>query len=237
MQNIRIDLTHVANMDPMATGHRVATPRRFVPPPFILDQVTAGLREYSSVATRPGAAILGDLLSPRSHKPAISFVGAIKKAVFPPSRDVTVAFGPGFSTDSVITVGASGGVYGWYKAAGLGADIGLYGTWNVGVTSNVSFAVQGIVTYMWCDAPTYFFGDCILVGVDLSTGPTGIGAVSGYLIFTNPVAGPLYFVGISFGIGIGWSVAPIDVTVQFTRTYKGASTHVGGRGAASRPRL
>ena len=59
---------------------------------------------------------------------------------------MTVGIGPGFSTASVVTFGASGGAYGWYKAAGLGAEIGLYGTWNVGVTSNVSLAGQVSVT-------------------------------------------------------------------------------------------
>src|SRR5262249_22463714 len=113
-----------------------------------------------------------------------------------------------------------------YKGSGLGAEIGFYGTWNVGLTSNMSFAGQIGVTYMWCDAPTYFFGDCIIVGVDLTILPTA-GAVSGYLIFTNPAAGPLYFVGISYAIGLGWSVAPIDITVQFTRTYKGPSANIG----------
>jgi hypothetical protein len=222
-------------MDPLAMGQRVVRPPRLFVPPLLLDALKGGLREYSATPGRTGAAILGDMLNPSSRKPTISFLGAIKKAVFPPSRDVTVGIGPGFSTASVITVGASGGVYGWYRAAGLGAEIGLYGTWNVGVTSNISFAVQMSVTYMWCDAPTYFFGDCIVVGVDLSTGPTGIGAASGYLIFTNPAAGPLYFVGISFAIGIGWSVAPIDITVQFTRTYKGPSTQISAAGFARRP--
>jgi hypothetical protein len=99
----------------------------------------------------------------------------------------------------------------------------------------MSFAVQVSLTYMWGDAPTYFFGDCIVVGVDLSTGPAGIGAASGYLIFTNPAAGPLYFVGISFALGAGWSVAPIDITVQFTRTYKGPSTEFGAAGFVKRP--
>jgi hypothetical protein len=201
----------------------------------MLDTLKGGLREYSSTLTRPGAAMLGDLLDPRSRKPAISFLGAIKKAVFPPSSDVTVGIGPGFTGAIVITGGFSGGVYGWYKAAGLGAEIGLYGTWNLGVTSNISFAGQMSVTYMWCDAPTYFFGDCIVVGVDLSMGPTGLGAASGYLIFTNPAAGPLYFVGISFALGIGWSVAPIDITVQFTRTYKGPSAAIGAAGFAKKP--
>ena len=88
---------------------------------------------------------------------------------------------------------------------------------------------------MWSDAPTYFFGDCIVVGVDLSTGPTGIGAVSGYLIFTNPAAGPLHFDRISFAIGLGWSIAPIDITVQFTRTYKGPSTQISAARFARRP--
>ena len=204
-------------------GQRVVRPPRLFVPPSLLDGLKGGLREYSATPGRPGAAILGDMLNPSSRKPTISFLGAIKKAVFPPSRDVTVGIGPGFSMASVITAGVSGGVYGWYKAPGLGAEIGLYGTWNFGVTSNLSFAFQMSVTYMWCDAPTYFFGDCIIVGVDLSTGAAGVGAASGYLIFTNPAAGPLYFVGIDLGIGAGLGVAPIDITVQFTRTSKGPS--------------
>src|SRR5262249_53215357 len=143
--------------------------------------------------------------------------------------------GPGYSTASVISVGAGFGVYAWYKAAGLGAEIGLYGTWDVGLASNLSFAVQMSVTYMWGDAPTYFFGDCIVVGVDLSMGASGCGAFSGYLIFTNPVKGPLYFVGLTFAAGIGFSVVPVDITVQFTRTGKGTFMTIGGAGLATKP--
>jgi hypothetical protein len=233
MENIRIDLSRVADMDPLAMGQRVTRPPRISVPPSLLGTLKGGLRQYSATPTRPGAAMLGDMLNPRSRKPKINFLGAIKKAAFPPSNDVTIGIGPGFSTASLISVGAGLGVYGWYKAPGLGAEIGFYGTWDVGLASNLSFAVQLSVTYMWCDAPTYFFGDCIVVGVDLSVG--GTGAYSGYLIFTNPARGPLYFVGLTFAAGAGFSVAPVDITVQFTRTYKAASMTVGGAGLAKKP--
>jgi hypothetical protein len=235
MQDIRINLTRVADMDPIAMGQRVTRPGKVAVPSIMQNTLRSGLREYAATPTRPGAAIVADLASPTSRKPRIDFVGAIRKAVLPPSSDVTIGIGPGFSVATGIILGASGGVYGWYKAAGLGAEIGLFGTFNVGMVSNMSFAVQMGLTYMWGDAPTYFFGDCIIVGVDLSTGPAGAVALSGYLIFTNPVAGPLYFVGIAFAAGVGWSVAPIDVTVQFTRTYKGASTEIRSLGYGKRP--
>src|SRR5262249_8448715 len=106
MQDIRIDLSRVADIDPLAMGQRVTRPPRISVPPSLLDTLKGGLRQYSATPTRPGAAMLGDMLTPNSRKPRITFVGAIKKAVFPPSKDVTVGIGPGYSTASVISVGA-----------------------------------------------------------------------------------------------------------------------------------
>ncbi len=117
MQNIRIDLRAVADLDPMKMGRLATLPSRIAVPPNLKEPMTRSLNAYSSSPGRPGAPILADLLSPTSRKPRIDFLGALRKAVFPPSKDVTVGIGPGFSVASAVVVGASAGVYGWYKTS------------------------------------------------------------------------------------------------------------------------
>lgn len=211
MDRIRIDLTAVADIDPLEIGR----PARILPyrhPSFGSETaLEAVLRAYSAMGLT-GAPIVRECLD-FSHNPhaVTSFVGTIRKAPVRPHRDWTIALGPSVSAAAGGGIAASGGLYFWNKAPT--GEIGLFGSLSVVSVTNVGASIVGQATYYFGSAPVCLAGTSLVVGVDVGGKVVTGGA---YLVFsTSPAA----LIGISFALGVGASMLPVDFTVQLSQTW------------------
>lgn len=211
MDRVRIDLTAVADIDPLDIG-RPARISPYRPPTFGSETaLEAVLRAYRALGLA-GSSIVGECLD-FSHNPAASttFVGSIRKAPVRPHRDWTLALGPSVSAAAGGGVAASGGLYFWNKSPT--GQIGLFGSLSVVSVTNVGVSIVGQATYYFGSAPACLAGTSLVVGVDVGGKVITGGA---YLIFsTSPAA----LIGISFALGAGASMLPVDFTVQLSKTW------------------
>jgi hypothetical protein len=173
-----------------------------------------------------GSHLVDDLLNVASPPTAtLSLAGKVPGALIPSSvTDFTVTFGPSASAGAVVALGASGGVYFWNKRPD--GEVGLFGSMSIGILGNIGFGVGGAITYLFGDAPTVLAGDAIVVSVDAGI---DVATVSGLLILNAP-PGTLWppaltgtwtpqIIGVGFGVSVGLSVLPADVSVMPSRTW------------------
>lgn len=211
MDIVRIDLTQVADIDPVELGQ----PVRILPyrPPAFGEQTTleALLRGYSATGM-PGSRPIAECLD-FSHNPGVrtSFVGGIRRAPVRPHRDWTIAVGPTWTGAVGGGASASGGLYFWNKPPS--GEIGFFGSLSIVSVTNVGVSLVGEATYYFGSAPACLAGTSLVVGIDIG-GKVITGG--GYLVFsTSPAA----LIGISFALGVGVSILPVDFTVQLSHTW------------------
>ncbi len=211
MDRVLIDLSAVADIDPLQIG-RPATLLPYRRPTFGSETaLEAALGAYCAMGMT-GAPIIRECLR-FSHNPGVplTFVGSIRKAPVRPHRDWTVALGPSVSAAAGAVAAASGGLYFWNKSPT--GEIGLFGSLSVGSVTNVGVSLVGQGTYYFGSAPDCLAGTSLVVGVDVGGKVITGGA---YLVFsTSPAA----LIGISFALGVGASMLPVDFTVQLSKTW------------------
>jgi hypothetical protein len=211
MDRIRVDLTAVADIDPLQIGRRAAISPYRPPTTGSETALEMALRAYCATGFS-GAPILRECLDFRRNPgAATSFIGSIRRAPVRPHRDWTIAAGPSLSGFAGAVVSASGGVYFWNKPPS--GQIGLYGSLSFGSVTNVGVSLVGQITYYFGSAPACLAGTSLVVGVDIG-GKVITGG--GYLIFSTS---PAELIGISFALGVGASMLPVDFTVQLSRTW------------------
>lgn len=212
MNQCRIDLTAVADIDPIKIGR----PARILPyqPPILGSQtaIETALRAYCA-AGFTGAPILQECLD-FAHDPRIrlTFVGSIKKAPVRPHRDWTIAGGPSVSGVVGAGAGAHGGLYFWNKVPS--GEIGWFGGISFVAATNIGVSLVAQVTYYFGSAPSCLAGTSLVIGVDIG-GKILTGG--GYLVIS--ASPPPRLTGISFALGVGASILPVDLTVQVSKTW------------------
>ncbi|MBL8308927.1 MAG: hypothetical protein JNL19_00750 [Burkholderiales bacterium] len=213
MDNVRIDLSAVADIDPEQIGRRAGiAPRR--PPAMGSETVLEGaLRAYAATGAT-GAGIVRDALAfSESPTTSVAFVGSIRRAPVRPHRDWTIAVGPSVSAAAGAGAGFSGGLYFWNKTPS--GEIGFFGSASFVAMTNIGASVVGQGTYYFGSAPDCLAGTSLVVGIDV--GPPGrIITGGGYLVFSP---NPVQLIGISFALGVGVSALPVNLNVQLSRTW------------------
>lgn len=175
---------------------------------------------------RIGSRLFDDLLDVATPPTAkLNLAGTVPGAVLPSAvTDFTVTFGPTATAGAGTALGASGGIYFWNKTPG--GEVGFFGSMSIGVLANVGFGVGDAITYLFGPAPTVLAGDAIVISIDAGI---DVATVSGLLILDAP-AGTLWppaltgtwtprIIGVGFGVSVGLSVLPVDVSVMPSRTW------------------
>lgn len=211
MDTLRVDLTRVADIDPIAIGR----PARISPyqPPTLGSEtlLETALRTYSATGLPASGAIRECLDFAHNPGARTSFIGSIARAPVRPHRDWTIAAGPSVTAAAGGGAGASGGLYFWNKPPS--GEIGIFGSLSIVSVTNVGASIVGQVTYYFGSAPSCLAGTSLVVGVDIG-GKVLTGG--GYLVFSTS---PAQLIGISVALGAGVSMLPVDFTVQLSRTW------------------
>jgi hypothetical protein len=210
MENIRIDVTGIADLEPK-NGHRVSIGSMQPSLPLESKALEAMLRTYVAACGADGqTGVIGGLLrAADTPSMGIQVVGNVAAAPVRVSKDWTGAVGPTVSGGAGGIVDLSAGVYYWNKP-----QFGFYGSIGVGSFTNVGISGGAQFTYYFGAAPDVLKGDCWVVGVEVSAG--GIYTGGGYALFS---ISPMNMIGISFMLGVGTSMLPVDVTVQYSHTW------------------
>jgi hypothetical protein len=210
-QNVRIDVTKVAGIDPRAIGTKTRIPRQRTNLPGEQSMIEAGIKAYAATHGT-GSGVLLDALDFKS-KPSLTVttVGSIAKAPTRPCTDFTIAAGPSISEGAGVSIDFAGGLYFWNKP--LGGEVGLWGSIGVGAITNVGASLVAQIYYLFGPAPALLAGESWLVGVDIG-GKLVTGG--GYLVFAD--SWPPQWIGVSFAIGVGVSILPYDIQIQGSHT-------------------
>lgn len=209
-KDVTIDLRAVSDID-ISTGKRTKFGQ--VQPSLELEsKVLEGtLKAYITAAGgNPHSKILKELIDfANSPSRAFNVLGSLKGAPTKPTRDFTISYGPSFAVGAGLMADVSFGLYFWNKP-----NIGVFGTFSRGYVSNMGASVVGQLTLLFGAAPDVLAGDCILFGIDVGPGTGWVLTGSGYIVLSTKFE----FIGISFALGIGCSVLPVDYTLQFAST-------------------
>ena len=213
MDRVLINLSAVADIDPLKIG-RPATLPPYRHPTFGSETALETVLGAYCATGMTGAPIIRECLN-FSHNPGVplTFIGSIRKAPVRPHRDWTIALGPSISAAAGGGGAASGGLYFWNKPPT--GEIGLFGSLSVVSVTNVGVSLVGQGTYYFGSAPDCLAGMSLVVGVDVGV-PGKVITGGAYLVFsTSPAA----LIGISFALGVGASMLPVDFTVQLSKTW------------------
>jgi hypothetical protein len=158
---------------------------------------------------------------------SISLLGAIPGVrIRSPSPDFTVAVGVTGSAGAGVQVGGGAGIYFWNKRPS--GEIGVYGSFSVGMITNAGLSIGDQIALMFGSASSVLAGDSISLGVDIDI---GFGSIGGQLILSAPPvsAGWPPTIGLSgwtpevIGIGltltVGISALPVSYSVMPGRTW------------------
>jgi hypothetical protein len=187
--------------------------------------IQTGLQAASYLTSSKTTGRIRSLLA-LATPPATSFsvLGSIPGLSIASSPHFTVTFGMGASAGAAFTAGAAAGIYYWNKAPY--GQLGLYGSISAGIATNAGASFGDYVTYLFGPAASVLAGDSIALSVDV-----GIGAftVTGQLILSAPpvtlwppsIGGGWtpQIIGIGFGLSVGISVLPVDISVMPGRTW------------------
>lgn len=217
-------------------------------PPGIGEEtlLRAGLEALSLVSTARGPAIhtlLGLAAPPVS---SLRLSGVVPGAFIRlPSPDFTITYGLSAGAAAIYAFSVGAGVYFWYKMPG--SEVGVYGSMNIGMMSNVGASAGVPVAVLFDKAPVVLAGNLITISIDIDIPPVTVG---GHLFLTAPpvtmpATGPLVttspasrivpgasvhprftvgawtpeIVGIGFMIGVGVSALPVSLAVMPGRTW------------------
>ncbi|HKP85583.1 MAG TPA: hypothetical protein VJZ26_05785 [Blastocatellia bacterium] len=208
MQDVRVDLTGVADLDP-SVGTKIHFPTQKPNLPAAESVLEAGLKVYSGTKL-PNAGVVKDFLDFKSSPNLrVNIIGALKRATVMASTHFTIAFGPSASAGAIVMVGLSAGIYGSNKP-----EIGVFGSFNYGAVTNAtaSFVHQGMILF---GIPSVVLaGETVCVGVHVG-GKVLTGG--GFLVFDDNKAHPK-LIGFGFEFGVGASVMPFDFTMTKSHT-------------------
>ena len=171
------------------------------------------LRSLLNIATAPVATM--------------SIAGSIPGArIRSPIPDFTVAESIASTTGAIVSYGLDGGIYYWNKSPR--GEVGLFGSISMGLVTNIGSSLGIQVALMFGSAPSVLAGDCVTVSVDVGI---DVVTVSGFLVLSAPPGGvwppsPTMLtgwtpdiIGVGFGVSVGFSVLPVDISVMPSRTW------------------
>jgi len=165
-----------------------------------------------------------DLASPPPG--ALSILGSIPSMKIRSGKpDFTLAVGGSLSAGGgAMNVASGAGVYFWNKSPS--GEIGLYGSISIGVITNLGVSLGDSIAYLFGKPGDVLAGDSITLSVDIGI---DVVTLTGSLILTAPPA-TLWppaitgawtpeVIGIGFGLSVGMSALPADISVMPGRTW------------------
>lgn len=219
---IRITFKNFNSLD-LSSARKVRLPQK---KPNVWGEETMIRNTLKITPRRIGSNLFDDLLNVATPpKAKLSLAGTVPGAILPSSvTDFTVTFGPTASAGAGAALGASGGIYFWNKTPD--GEVGFFGSMSIGVLANVGFGVGDAITYLFGPAPTALAGDAIVISIDAGI---DVATVSGLLILDAPpgtiwppaITGTWtpHIIGVGFGVSVGLSALPVDVSVMPSRTW------------------
>jgi hypothetical protein len=211
MKKITINLAQMEDFDPQdrkVPKKKVIMPKPQSQLPGEETLLESAVKIYSEL-DKPYAKVLGEMLD--FTKPPTGKVTTVGKPkgflVPPPGKDITLTLGPSATAGAGVSIGISGGIF--FSTAS--PHVGLYGSIDYGIVTDIGAAFVGQVMILFGSSTAMLKGPpTILVGVNVA-GPKVI-AASGFLVYheTSPA---WTLVGVGFSLGVGASVLPVSVFV------------------------
>lgn len=188
--------------------------------------IRGALRGAAAVSSR--GSLLNSLLDIATPPVAsMSIAGSVPGArIRSPIPDFTVTEGAGVSVGAIAAYGAGGGVYYWNKHPD--GEIGLFGSLSVGLVTNIGTSAGIQFSLLFGAAPSVLAGDCVTVAVDVGI---DVLTVTGFLVLAAPPGGVWPpsatmlagwtpdIIGVGYGVSVGFSVLPVDISVMPSRTW------------------
>ena len=222
MPDIRIHLDGIKDLDP--ADPELVKRSTIVPKPQPMNALEreileSAMRLYGRT-DRPGAPFVASCLDFKDTGAKVTTVGPMAHVATGSGPGATVATGPSVSAGAGLLFGLSGGVF----LANIAPAIGLYGSVDVGIVTNITAGALWQFTAFTRGPAVVFEGPpTLVIGVNISTGGPGIGPTgSGYVVVQTPKKGGPVMIGAGFGFGLGAGVLPVDIFV--TSALKSTST-------------
>lgn len=185
----------------------------------------AGVSAVSQVSSRK--KLWNSALDMASAPPgALSILGSIPNLKIRSGKpDFTIAVGSAITAGGgAMNVSSGAGVYFWNKSPS--GEIGLYGSVSIGVITNLGASFGDSIAYLFGKPSDVLAGDSITLSVDVGI---DIVTLTGSLILSAPPA-TLWppaitgawtpeVIGLAFGLSVGISALPADISVMPGRTW------------------
>jgi hypothetical protein len=165
-----------------------------------------------------------DIASPPTG--VLSILGSIPGVKIRSGKpDFTLAVGGSMAAGGgAMNVASGAGVYFWNKSPT--GEVGLYGSISIGAVTNLGVSIGDSLAYMFGKPGDVLTGDCITVSIDVGI---DVVTLTGSLILSAPPvslwppaitgAWTPEVIGIGFGLSVGMSALPADISVMPGRTW------------------
>jgi len=199
---------------------KITIPRQKPPGPIEESLIRTGVEGLALGSTRIRSLL--DLLEPPPFSSRIR--GLVGRLPIRRSPDFTIAVGLVASAGIGVGAGVGAGIYFWNKSPR--GELGLFGSFSIGMITNAGVGGGDSFAYMFDSAPAALAGDAITLEVSVEIGPL---SVAGQLFMSAPpvtlwppsLTGPWVpeVIGVGFTLTAGISFLPVHIAVMPTRTW------------------